>query len=93
MDISLQIKSLLFSFFYGFLFAFIVGLFYKLLYSKSKIIRLITSLFLILLAVIIYFLELKKINNAIFHIYEIISIIVGYTLETLIIRKINIKAR
>ena len=93
MNIILQIKSLSFSFIFGFIFAFIIGLFYKLIYNKNKFFRLISSLILVLLGVIVYFLILKKINNAIFHVYEVLSIIVGYTLEivinTYIVKKTN----
>lgn len=88
MNIVLQIISLIFSFLFGFSFALVIGLFYRLIYSKKKIVCLISSLILVLFAVAIYFIGLRKINNAIFHIYEIISIVVGYALESLISLKI-----
>lgn len=88
MNIVLQIKSLAFSFVFGFFFALMISFFYKLLYSKRAIIQIITSLVLVSVAVLIYFLGLKNINNARFHIYEIISIVVGYSLETIISGKI-----
>lgn len=87
MDIELQIKSLIFSFIFGFLFAFVISFFYKLIYSKNKIIRLLASLILVFVGVIIYFVCLRKINDATFHIYEILSIIVGYSLETILINR------
>lgn len=88
MNIELQIKSLIFSFIFGFFFALVISFFYKLIYNKSKIIRLFTSIILVLFGVIIYFLCLKKINNAIFHLYEILSIVVGYSLETILITRL-----
>lgn len=84
MNIYLQIKTLIISFLFGFLFSFFLGFFYCLLYSKSKILQIITSLTIVLSATLLYFLILKKINNAVFHIYEVLSLILGYSLENLI---------
>lgn len=88
MNIVLQIKSLGFSFLFGLGFATTISFFYRLLYHKRVIIQIFTSLFLVLIGVFVYFLGLKQINNAIFHIYEIFGIIVGYSLETIISGKI-----
>lgn len=84
MNIILQIKSLAFSFLFGFFFAFFISFFYKLIYNKSNLVRLVSSLILVLSGTLAYFVILKKINNAIFHIYEILSIILGYTMEILL---------
>ena len=88
MNITLQIKTLIFSFLFGFFFSLVISFFYRLLYSNKRFIQIITSLFLVISAVFIYFFILKKINNAVFHIYEILSIILGYSLDSLLIRKI-----
>lgn len=84
MNIILQIKSLAFSFLFGFFFAFFISFFYKLIYNKSNLVRLISSLILVLSGTFLYFIILNKINNAIFHIYEILSIILGYIVEILL---------
>lgn len=83
MTIGLQIKSLLFSFLFGFVAAFFIGCLYYFLYHNKKIIQIITSFVVVLILIIIYFIILKAINNAIFHIYEIFSIILGYIVEML----------
>ena len=88
MNINLQIKTIIFSFVFGFLFSFIISLFYKFIYSNKKIIQIIFSLVLVLSSTLLYFFLLKRLNTAIFHIYEILSLIVGYSLELILIGRI-----
>ena len=88
MNVFLQIKTLFVSFLFGFFFSFFIGFFYRFLYNKRIWLQIITSLFLTLSAIICYFLLLKRINNAVFHVYEIFCLIIGYALETLISGKI-----
>lgn len=84
MNIYLQIKTIIFSFIFGFGLSFVISLFYKFIYSNNKFVQIIFSLLLVLLFTLLYFLLLKKINNAIFHVYEILSLIWGYGLELFI---------
>lgn len=84
MNIVIQIKTILFSLLYGFFFSFLIGLNHRFLYHKNPFVRFLISILLVLLATLIYFFLLKRINSAIFHIYEILSIIGGYLLEVML---------
>ena len=81
MNIKLQIITLLFSFLYGIFFSFFLSLNYKFIYSDKKIFKTIISFLVVIISVLIYFIILKKINNGIFHIYEILCIILGFIFE------------
>lgn len=93
MYITIQIKTLLFSFLFGFFFSFFLTFFYRFLYSKKKFLRIIVSFLLVIIATFIYFFNLKKINYAVFHIYEILCLAVGYVLEIVMMRIIAKKNR
>lgn len=85
MNIKLQIITLLFSFIYGIFFSFFLSLNYKFIYSDKKIFKTIISFLVVIMSVLIYFIILKKINNGIFHIYEILCIILGFIFDNWLI--------
>ena len=78
MDLNLQIISLLFSYFFGILFSFLLNLNYKIIYQKNKLYRIITTLLFVLLCTLVYFIVLKKINEGIIHPYFFLMIILGF---------------
>lgn len=81
MNIKLQIITLLVSFFYGIFFSFFIGLNYKYIYSDKKVFKIIISFLIIIIGVLLYFIILRNINYGIFHIYEILAIILGFVVE------------
>ena len=81
MNIKLQIITLLFSFLYGIFFSFFLSLNYKFIYSDKKVFKIIISFLVVIISVLIYFIILKKINSGIFHIYEILCIILGFIFD------------
>ncbi len=89
MPLNTQIISLLFSFIYGIFFSVFLDINHKIIYNSHKIIKLIGTTFVVFLNVLIYFILLLKINNATFHPYELIMIILGYILENIIKNKIK----
>lgn len=89
MPLNTQIISLLFSFIYGIFFSVFLDINHKIIYNSHKIIKLIGTTFVVFLSVLIYFILLLKINNATFHPYELIMIILGYILENIIKNKIK----
>ena len=89
MPLNIQIISLLFSFVFGIFFSFFLDLNHKIIYSTKKIIKLIGTTLVVFLSVLIYFICLLKINNATFHPYELIMIILGFLLENFIKNKIK----
>lgn len=93
MNIKLQIITLLFSFLYGIFFSFFLSFNYKFIYSDKRIFKIIISFLFIIVCVLLYFIILKNINNGIFHIYEILMIILGFVLENLIVRFIANKKK
>ncbi len=87
-DLTLQFKLIIFSFIFGFLFSALLEWFNKKINKHNTCARLVFSIFLIIFMTFVYFVGIQKIGNAIFHIYSIISIIVGYILYDLIIKLI-----
>lgn len=81
MDIKTQIIILGVSFFYGVFFSFFLSLNYKFIYSDKKSIKIIVSFLVVFVNVLLYFIILKKINYGIFHIYEILALIIGFIIE------------
>ena len=85
-DLSLQFKLIIFSFIFGFLFSFSLECFNKLIKRYSTFIEIILSFLFVLFMTFIYFIGIEKIGNAIFHIYSILSIIVGFLCYEFIIK-------
>lgn len=87
-DLSLQFKLIIFSFIFGFMFSVTLDIFNKKIKKYPTFVEIILSFLLILFMTIIYFVGIQKIGYAIFHIYSIISIIVGFFLYDIIIKVI-----
>ena len=89
MSLNIQINSLIFSFAFGIFFSLFLDLNYKIIYNSKKIIKIIGTFLVIFSSVLIYFIILLNINNATFHLYELIMIILGFYIENLIKNKIK----
>lgn len=77
MNLIIQIKTIVVSFLFGIYFSFFLSICYQFIYNKKEWIKLIFTPIIIILNTILYFLFIKKINNGVFHIYEILCIILG----------------
>lgn len=77
-SLNIQIKLLVFSLIYGFLFSIILDVIYPLIKDKNRYLKVIYTFFLILFMAIIYFIAIDKIGCIIFHLYSIIAIVVGF---------------
>ena len=88
-SLSLQIKLIVYSFSFGFLFSSLLDWFNKKIYKFNQILKFIYSFALLLILTILYFIGLNKIGNAIFHIYSILMIIIGFISYDIIIRIIE----
>lgn len=77
-SLSIQIKLIVFSFIFGFMFSIILDFFNKNIKKLPKAVEILLSFLLISFMSFIYFIGIQKIGNAIFHIYSIISIIIGF---------------
>lgn len=87
-SLTLQFKLIIFSFIFGFLFSALLEWFNKKINKYRFYIKILSSLILVAIMTYIYFVGIEKIGNAIFHIYSIIFIIVGFVSYDVIIKLI-----
>ena len=93
MILKTQIISIIYSFFFGVIFFFLLEL-NQIFFYKGKIVyRIIISFLFIILMSLIYFFGLIKINNGIIHFYFYLSIFTGYLLSFVIYKKFNCKKK
>lgn len=88
MVLTIQVYSLLFSFFYGMFFYFLLEINYKFLYNDKFIFKFIYTLVFILFNTLLYFVCLKRINNGVVHIYFLLVILLGYIIAKFLLKKI-----
>ena len=93
MILKIQLLSLLYSFFYGVLFFFLLEINHKLLYEGKIFYRMIITFLFVMFVSLLYFFGLIKINNGIIHIYFYLSLFTGYLLSFVICRKFNCKKK
>lgn len=85
-DLTIQFKLIIFSFIFGFLFSLLLESFNKLIKKQSIFVEILSSFIFVSFMTYIYFIGIQKIGNAIFHIYSIISIIIGFILYDILIK-------
>ena len=85
-DLTIQFKLIIFSFIFGFLFSLLLENFNKLIKKQNVFIEILLSFIFVAFMTCIYFIGIQKIGNAIFHIYSIISIIIGFILYDILIK-------
>lgn len=86
MDLYTQIISLVVSFVFGFFFSLFVDINYKIIYNENKFIKFLGTFLVVLLATLLYFIILRKINYAAFHVYCLLVLSIGYYLYKVIAR-------
>lgn len=87
MILSIQLKTILVSIIYGFVFGIFFRLLRKLIYNKSKIISFFSTFIIFIISTCIYFYILLSINNGYYHIYEIMCLFIGYYISKYLIVK------
>ena len=80
MNLTTQIKLILFSIAFGIFFNIFLNFNCKFIYSYNNFIKILSSFLFISINVLLYFICLYKINNGIFHIYSLIIILLTYLL-------------
>ena len=80
MELYLQIQVLVVSFVYGILFSYVIKVQYKYFFEGKLVYRILLSTVFIFDNMLLYFLILKLINNASFHFYFLILLVLGYIL-------------
>lgn len=78
MELSVQLQVLIVSFVYGILFSYLIKLQYKFLFDSKLFYKIVITILFVFDNCLLYFLILRTINNGIFHIYFLFSLIVGY---------------
>jgi hypothetical protein len=89
MIIDIQVKSLLFSFFYGIVFSILLHIIYKHLYKGPLIFRILISFLTVVDSILIYFITLKKINEGVIHNYFIFMILLGFVIMETLFKKVK----
>lgn len=93
MILSIQVYSLIYSFFYGMVFFGLLEVNYKFLYYGKLVYRIVISFLFVIFMSLLYFVLLMKINNGILHMYFLLSFFTGYVLSFVIYGKINCKKK
>lgn len=84
--LSIQIKIILFSFFFGIFFFLTYQLVKKAIYCQNVFFRIMNTFSFILLHTLLYFLGLEYISDGILHIYSLFLIMVGFVVSSVIAR-------
>lgn len=78
MELSIQLQALTVSFVYGILFSYLIKIQYRYLFENKLYYKILITTLFIFDNCLLYFLILRMINNAMFHIYFLLLIILGY---------------
>ena len=87
MKLSIQIYSLFYSLFYGGIFYLLLDLFNKFASMKKVYLKVILSWMFVTGMAILYFIGLLYINYGVVHIYFLLSIVCGYIVVYLILKR------
>ena len=91
MNLDIQIKSFVLSFLYGIFFALMFNLSYNLLFTKYKVINIMTNLMFSLLLFGFYFLLLYNINEGVVHIYFLACFFISFVIYNKVFVKLRVK--
>lgn len=84
--LSIQIKIIIYSFFFGVFFFLMYHLVKKALYCQNSFFRIINTFSFILLLTLSYFAGLEYISDGILHIYSLFLIVAGFVVASMIAR-------
>ena len=87
MKLSIQIYSLFYSIFYGGIFYLLLDLFNKFTSMKKVYLKVILSWMFVTGMAILYFIGLLYINYGVVHIYFLLSIVCGYIVVYLLLKR------
>ena len=87
--LNIQIKLLVFSFIFGFFFSLLIEIFNKKTKKCKTVVKGMLSFLLVFLSTIIYFEGIEKIGYGIFHIYSILTIILGFVFYDVIANRLK----
>ena len=87
MELGVQLQALIVSFVYGVLFSYLLKIQYKFLFEGKLLYKILITVLFVFDNCLLYFLILKTINHAIFHIYFLFLLILGYLFGNYLIKK------
>lgn len=87
MKLSIQIYSLIYSLIYGGIFYLLLDLFNKFTSMKKVYLKVILSWMFVTGMAILYFIGLLYINYGVIHIYFLLSIVCGYIVVYLLLKR------
>lgn len=80
MTLNIQIITSIFSFLFGIFFYIFLKVNSKIIYNTNEIIKIFGTTLVVLISIMVYFLILKKLNDALFHPYHLLLIITSFSL-------------
>lgn len=89
MELSVQIQSFVVSFVFGFLFSYVVNIFYHHLFKGKIWVQIFWNFILVLGSSLLYFYILKAVNHAVIHIYFLMMVLIGYLSGNIFSRKVR----
>ncbi len=91
MALKEQILTIILSIIYGFFFYLMIYLNKKILFQKNVFKRIISNILFIIDMILIYFVMIRYINNAVLTYYSYLFIIIGILLQKIIFIKMKKK--
>ena len=90
MSLVEQVVSLIFSFIYGGVLSVLYNFNYNILFYKNRVVKIIFNILFVFDLVLIYFLVMRKINNAVIHPYFYLLIVLGFFVFFNLTKKLRI---
>ena len=87
-DLTIQIKLIVFSLSFGFLFSMILDILYQWLHTKKRNIYMLFSFFNIIFMSVVYFVGINTISYGVFHMYSIFCVVIGFILYDFIMKNL-----
>ena len=91
MSLIVQIKSIALSFGYGIVFSLIYNLSYFLLYTKYKLVNIISNIFFSIIVFGVYFFLLYIVNDGCIHPYFLLAFFSSFFLYNKLFVKLRVK--
>ena len=91
MELYVQIKSFAISFLFGIIWGIFFNIFYNILFTKYKIINIISNLFFNILMFGLYFYLLYIINSGIIHLYLLFIMFISFLIYSRLFVKLRVK--
>ena len=87
-DLSIQVRLIVFSLIYGFMFSYLLDIVYQYISRIKKVYQILITFLFVMIMSIIYFIGINKIGYNLFHIYSILCIIIGFISYDIIIKRV-----